>query len=379
MDARFNEIFTKPENSIFRVVFFPDRIYHAAYFNATRSPRYRYNVTEVRNAWDITALKAQVYLDGVFISNVLRIEYRAGRLTEAARERNRLLNNQIMAFVRLWGLNDGDPKPEATIKLHFDRWINAFQAEIRQTVDPPEGATHDFKVLEMMGRLGEITSVFQFNDLIDRLPELRRLELALRENDFDLPTGYKIDVPEWDNDYLRNHQVPNSPEPSSDANTVNDSSYLIDFQRGWFLQAGDVVPVRYRNAMMDPGNVDAADRNVIEMRWLLQRELASSVVFFHQVTIPPGATEGTHRHLGTEELYYIIEGEGLAYMGDGDDPSNAKYPVVYRDVYGFGSLPCRQLPVRPGNVIYTKSGGIHGIRNTGSAPLRFVAFLYHTS
>ena len=48
MDPRFNDIFTSPENDIFKVVFFPDRIYHARYLNATRSRRYRYNVQEVR-------------------------------------------------------------------------------------------------------------------------------------------------------------------------------------------------------------------------------------------------------------------------------------------------------------------------------------------
>jgi len=28
-------------------------------------------------------------------------------------------------------------------------------------------------------------------------------------------------------------------------------------------------------------------------------------------------------------------------------------------------------------MIFTKSGGMHGIRNNGTAPLKFVAFLYH--
>ncbi len=38
------------------------------------------------------------------------------------------------------------------------------------------------------------------------------------------------------------------------------------------------------------------------------------------------------------------------------------------------------MPVKPGSVIFTKSGGIHGIRNPSpDKPLRFVAFLYHTS
>jgi hypothetical protein len=35
VDTRFEQIFTQPENEIFRVVFFPDRIYHARYLNAS--------------------------------------------------------------------------------------------------------------------------------------------------------------------------------------------------------------------------------------------------------------------------------------------------------------------------------------------------------
>jgi mannose-6-phosphate isomerase-like protein (cupin superfamily) len=168
---------------------------------------------------------------------------------------------------------------------------------------------------------------------------------------------------------------------TDDRNTVMDNCYLIDFQRGHFFTNVDKVdPVRYRNGMMMPGNTESRDDNIIEMRWVLQREFASSVVFFHKVTIPPGAVEGTHRHIGTEELYCIVEGNGVAYMGDGDDPANDQYPLVSREIYGLGVRQCRQLPLVPGSVIYTKSGGIHGIRNNSATdPLRFVAFLYHTS
>src|SRR6185436_13023771 len=84
-----------------KVVFYPDRVYHAAYLNATRSLRYRYNVIEVRNGFDITVLKAEVYLDGLFLSNVLRIEYRAARLTEVARERSRFLRDKVRTTIKL--------------------------------------------------------------------------------------------------------------------------------------------------------------------------------------------------------------------------------------------------------------------------------------
>jgi len=59
------------------------------------------------------------------------------------------------------------------------------------------------------------------------------------------------------------------------------------------------------------------------------------------------------------------------------------YPLVdpTPDNYGLGPKPCRQIPVRPGITIFTKSGGMHGVRNPkGNAGLlKFVAFGYHTS
>jgi mannose-6-phosphate isomerase-like protein (cupin superfamily) len=370
------------------VVFYPDRVYHAAYFNATRSTRYRYNVLEVRNAYDITVLKAEVYMDGVFLSNVLRIEYRGSRLTEVARQQNRFLRERILANVRLLDPQippeQTERQPQTLLYLHFDKWINAYQTEIWETVSPPPRKHHDFKVLDQIGRMGSITSVFQFKDLVRNIRDLRRLELAFRENDIDLPFGYTINNPQWDNNYLRNHQAPVSSQPSDNAkNTIEDDSYLIDFQRGYFFENIDKIdPVKYRNGMMEPSNPECSDNNIIEMRWVLQREFASSLVFFHKVTIPPGAIEGTHRHIGTEELYCIVEGQGTAYMGDGDDPALTKagLPLVDRAIYGLGTGKCRQLQVGPGSVIYTKSGGIHGIRNESTTvPLRFVAFLYHTS
>jgi hypothetical protein len=52
-----------------------------------------------------------------------------------------------------------------------------------------------------------------------------------------------------------------------------------------------------------------------------------------------------------------------------------------RTVSYWPSQTCRQIPVRPGITIFTKSGGPHGVRNpkTNAKPLKFVAFGYHTS
>ncbi|MFI9201183.1 cupin domain-containing protein [Streptomyces sp. NPDC053048] len=375
MDTRFDEIFTHEENEIFRVVFFPDRIYHARHLSATRSSRYRYYVSEVRNSADGTAIKGDVFLGGTRLCPVLRIEYAGIRLVEQAREAGRRLGPRVKAWIKLIG-DDPAHAAEAVLTLHWDSAIGAYAAEIWGTLEPSPGAAHDHRVLPLMGRDAPITRIPQLSPL---LGSVRRVQFAFSEEGVLHPTGQRFE-PRWDNDYLRSHQEPRTQEPSSPQNTVQDLNYQLDFQRGYFIpDAADVPPVNYRNAMTDPDNPERFDANVIRMRWLLQRELGSELVFFHEVTIPPGTIEGTHRHIGSEELYYVVSGRGIAYMGDGDDPATDSYPLVDRQVFGIGTVKCRELPVEPGSVIYTKSGGVHGIRNPYDEPLKFVAFLYHTT
>jgi mannose-6-phosphate isomerase-like protein (cupin superfamily) len=311
---------------------------------------------------------------------MLRIEYRASRLVETARQRNRFLGSNVIAGVQLEGPNG---PINAYARMNACPWINAYQVEFWETLEPPPGRRHDWQVRDLMGFGGSITREPAFDAVLKDLRSLRRLRLWFRESEFTEPTNYFVsgDASSWDNFYERNVQVPNTQDPSSSQNTVKESNYLIDFQRGWFFQsARSVAPVRYRNAMMNDAAAQAAgDANVIEMRWILQQEFGGSLVFFHEVTIPPRTVEGTHQHIGSEELYYITEGEGFAYMGANDNPDMGQYELVQRDIYGIGAKACRKMPVRPGSVIFTKSGGIHGIENPNANPLRFVAFLHHTS
>lgn len=385
--ASFGSAFTNVNNEIFKVVFFPDRIYHERFLNATRSPRYRYNVQEVRSYLDITAMKAEVYLDGRFLSNVLRFEYGATRLVEQARERNRFLGDGLVALIQ--PLPDGvAAPPQSRVRMQFDEWIGAFQVEIWETLEPFDGVNHDFTVLDQMGRNGTITALPELMDVMRRLPDLTKIQVSFRERERSFPYGVAISDAEagWDNAFLRSHQEPRTTNPSDTQNTIQDMSYLLDFQRGWYLHLDDIQPVFYRNAMMDGPdasgkevNPDARPENIIAMRWIVQRELGGSMIFFHHVTIPPGHVEGNHQHIGSEELYFIIEGKGIAYLQDGDDPKTASYPVVSRVTMGLGPHDFRELPVSPGSIIYTKSGGMHGIRNVGDTDLKFVAFLYHST
>lgn len=395
----FNESQTAPWNQIFKVVFFPDRIYHAQYLNATRSPRYQYNVLEVRGRADFILLKAEVYLDGNFLCNALRLEYRAGRLAEQVRERGRLLGDEVLAWVEL---QHGDPARSSGlkryVKLFFDKYVDAYQAEIWETLEPPPTTSHSFKVLDQMGLHKPITVVPGFGPALRDIRNLLGADVSFREADLDRPLNYRIRGQNvgWDNDYGRSHQEPKRPDPNSGDNTVPDEKYTVNFQRAWLKDAKAIEPVFYQNAMMDPSSADYfrgppakpgvfdGSTNVMGMRWIIQRELGGTIVYFHEVELPPGAVEGTHQHVGSEELYYFTEGEGLIYVGDGDDPEvDKKYQLVdpMPDIYGLGPKRCREVPVRPGMTLFTKSGGIHGVRNPKNATgaLKFVAFGYHSS
>jgi hypothetical protein len=396
MDPRLAEIAEAPENSIFAVVFFPDRVYHQEYLNATRSPRYRYNVREVRSYSNVMCLKGRVFLDGVPFSNFVRLEYSGSRLTELVRTKNRLLRARCSAWLRLTDKSGQQADiGDNLVSLHWDEWVNAFQVEIWDTLDPPKTVRHDASVLSMMGREGQITRVPQFLRLMADIDSIKTIELAFREPARTYPAGHLVAAEDlaWDNNFQRTHQAPvRAQQPSASENTVQDLNYLLDFQRGWYQKASDITPVLYRNAMMlgrpdgTYTNPDARDDNIIAMRWLFQRQLGGSMIFFHEVTIPPGKVEGNHQHIGSEELYYIIQGSGIAYLRVGDDPdigdeTDARYKTVEREVFGLGTQKFKELPVSPGSMIFTKSGGMHGIRNPPdpTQDLKFVAFLYHTA
>ena len=128
---------------------------------------------------------------------------------------------------------------------------------------------------------------------------------------------------------------------------------------------------------MDGDNPENDSDNKIKMRWLLQRELGGNLIYFHEVEVPPGKVEGTHQHLGSEELYYFYSGKGEVYMAVDDDPKTEIFAEISRPVFQLDDHNCKVLPASPGIVVYTKSGGIHGIKNTGNKPLKFVAFGYH--
>jgi mannose-6-phosphate isomerase-like protein (cupin superfamily) len=64
--------------------------------------------------------------------------------------------------------------------------------------------------------------------------------------------------------------------------------------------------------------------------------------------LPAGKSTMPHRHVRTEEIYYILEGRGLMRVGQ------------------------ETAVVGPGDAIAIPPGALHQISNTGSGPLQFL-------
>ncbi len=72
---------------------------------------------------------------------------------------------------------------------------------------------------------------------------------------------------------------------------------------------------------------------------------------FSEVTLPPGASVGEHRHDLETEYYTILEGTGV--------------------VMDNGVKKC----VKSGDVVITGNGASHSIKNTGNIPLKLHAII----
>ena len=70
-----------------------------------------------------------------------------------------------------------------------------------------------------------------------------------------------------------------------------------------------------------------------------------------RMTIPPGASVGSHQHREEDEVYIVLSGKGE--LDDGTAPS----------------------AIAAGDAILTGKGGSHAVKNTGDEPLEIVAVI----
>ena len=80
-------------------------------------------------------------------------------------------------------------------------------------------------------------------------------------------------------------------------------------------------------------------------------EMAQKGRVFACATLPPGAGVELHPHTDESETYFFLEGEGL-FNDDGE-----------------------LVPVKKGDVAHTPAGHTHGLRNTGTSPLRYITLV----
>jgi quercetin dioxygenase-like cupin family protein len=62
-----------------------------------------------------------------------------------------------------------------------------------------------------------------------------------------------------------------------------------------------------------------------------------------RTVFPPGARHELHRHPGAEEFQYLLSGEGVVLNGD------------------------EEVPVKPGDIVFTPAGEWHGFRNASAS------------
>ena len=233
----------------------PTAIYHAPYLNATRSPRYRYNVQEVRNQLDIVVLKGEVYLDGEFLSNFLRIEYRASRLVEQAREQGR---GSCATNARLGMRTQPTTRPVDTggsnsSSSTIARGWTPIRSKIWETLEPPPGKTHDYSVLDLMGRNDSITRVRQFAPALRDIRALKATcERGLpRERSRTCPSAGRSTSREWDNNYLRRIRSPHPGTEFASSTQSRTRTTSSTSAAAGSCRPKTFAPVRYRNAMMN--------------------------------------------------------------------------------------------------------------------------------
>jgi oxalate decarboxylase/phosphoglucose isomerase-like protein (cupin superfamily) len=87
------------------------------------------------------------------------------------------------------------------------------------------------------------------------------------------------------------------------------------------------------------------------IKWLVAPGVTSGAVMsFGEVVLLPGLGHERHNHPESEEILYVLSGEGLQMIDDGEP-----------------------FPIRASDTIYVPTAIYHSTLNTGWAPLRLLA------
>jgi mannose-6-phosphate isomerase-like protein (cupin superfamily) len=117
-----------------------------------------------------------------------------------------------------------------------------------------------------------------------------------------------------------------------------------------FFRMEDLIMVIHRNEMKREEIEKMRDgEGTTSFTYLVDCEKEKNIRMLAELTLPPGASIGPHKHEGETEYYLILSGSGVVNDNGAD------------------------VPVKAGDAVITGNGAAHSIKNTGAGPLVFHA------
>jgi oxalate decarboxylase/phosphoglucose isomerase-like protein (cupin superfamily) len=102
---------------------------------------------------------------------------------------------------------------------------------------------------------------------------------------------------------------------------------------------------------VDPNAVPTQTFEWGAIKWFVTPDTTEGAgITFGEVVLQPGRGHDRHNHPKSEEILYVLSGEGEQMLDDGNP-----------------------FPVKPGDTIYVPTGVFHSTRNTGWEPMRLLA------
>ena len=102
---------------------------------------------------------------------------------------------------------------------------------------------------------------------------------------------------------------------------------------------------------IDPNAIPTQTFDWGAIKWFVTPELTEGAgITFGEVVLQPGRGHDRHNHPESEEILYVLSGEGEQMLDDREP-----------------------FEVKPGDTIYVPTGVFHSTKNTGWEPMRLLA------
>ena len=102
---------------------------------------------------------------------------------------------------------------------------------------------------------------------------------------------------------------------------------------------------------VDPNALPTETFDWGSIKWFVSPEATEGAgVTFGEVVLQPGRGHDRHNHPESEEILYVVSGEGTQMVDDGEP-----------------------FPIKPGDTIYVPVAVFHSTLNTGWEPMRLLA------